>query len=199
MLPVLFKIVGADGGVGPDVAIAGDFAGVVKIVEHAELQGQLMQVGRDVFAEHGQAGVAVADALAVLLQVAEDLIVGAVFLDDVDDVLDAVVRAVGEVDLLRRGLHSIRRQHRSAVDCRRFLSISPASIACQRAVQQRSDVGVIGVFVVGRHVRRLPLRHVVGAGSLPFVGGHVELAIARTPWRSASTPWAQSRRAPTPV
>ena len=38
MRPGFLEIVGADGGVGPDVAFAGDFARIVEIIEHAELQ-----------------------------------------------------------------------------------------------------------------------------------------------------------------
>ena len=107
LLPGFLKIVSTDGRSGPDVAIAGDLAGVEKIIEHTELESQLMLVGGDGLAIHGQAGVAVAHRLSILLEVAEDLIVGAVFLDDVDDVLDAVWRSVREGDFLLGGLHPV--------------------------------------------------------------------------------------------
>src|SRR6185437_16150889 len=105
-LPVALEVVGADGGVGPDVAIAGDLTGVEEVVEHAELERELVLVGRDGRAVHGERGIAVADGVAILNEVAEDLVVGAVFLDDVDDVLDGV-GARREGDVLLGGLHAI--------------------------------------------------------------------------------------------
>ena len=86
--PGFLVVVAGGGGGGPDVAVSGDFSTVVEIVEHAELQGELVLVGRDVGAVHGERAVAVAD-----FQVAEDLIVGAIFFDDVDHVLDGGRRA----------------------------------------------------------------------------------------------------------
>jgi len=56
------QVVGADAGDGPDMPAAGDFGRVVKVVEHAELQGQLVLVGV-LLAVHGQAGVAVPTGL----------------------------------------------------------------------------------------------------------------------------------------
>ena len=70
---------------GPDVAVAGNFAAIVEVVEHAKLLGQRVLVRSDVRAIHGDGRVAVADA-----EIAEDLIVGAVFLDDVNHVADFV-------------------------------------------------------------------------------------------------------------
>ena len=58
--------------------------------------------------------IAVAHRLPILLQVAEDLIVGAVLFDDVDHVLDALavaISAAGKRDLFLRGLHAIRGKH----------------------------------------------------------------------------------------
>src|SRR6185437_7462988 len=101
LLPGLVEVIGANGGVGPDMAFAGDSAGVVKIIEHAVLQGELVLIGRDGCAVHGQSGIAIADRPAVLLEIPEDLVVGAVFLDDVDHVLDGVA-AAGEGERLLR-------------------------------------------------------------------------------------------------
>ncbi|KDN82231.1 hypothetical protein KCH_59400 [Kitasatospora cheerisanensis KCTC 2395] len=67
----------------PVVALGGVGADVVRVVVQAELPGQRVLVGRHVLAELGQRRVAVA-----LRQVAEDLVVGAVLLDDQEDVLD---------------------------------------------------------------------------------------------------------------
>src|SRR5579872_1954003 len=85
-------VVGDNRGSRQMVAVAGDFAAVVEVVENAKLQREFVLVGRDVFAVHGQRRIAIAD-----LQVAENLIVGAVFLDDIDDVLDGIL-AAGESD-----------------------------------------------------------------------------------------------------
>ncbi len=91
-LPGFFVVVAGDGGGGPEMAVAGNFSAVVEIVEHAELQRQLVLVGRDVGAIHGEGRIAVAG-----LQIAENLVVGAVFFDDVDHVLDGIL-AAGELD-----------------------------------------------------------------------------------------------------
>ena len=53
-LPGFFVVVAGDGGGGPEMSVAGNFSAVVKIVEHAELQGQLVLVRRDVGAVHGE-------------------------------------------------------------------------------------------------------------------------------------------------
>ena len=65
------------------MAVGADFGVHVEIVQQDELAGELVQVGRDALGEEAQLRVAVA-----LRQVAEDLVVGAVFLDDVDAVFD---------------------------------------------------------------------------------------------------------------
>ncbi len=67
------------------MAVAGNFSAIVEIIKHAELQRELVLIGRDVGAVEGDGGIAVAD-----FQVAENLIVSAVFFDDVDDVLDGI-------------------------------------------------------------------------------------------------------------
>ena len=72
----------------PRPAIATDFARVVEVVERDELVGQRVKIRRGLLREFGQRRVAVA-----LAQVAKHLIVGAVFLDDVDDVLDVVAQS----------------------------------------------------------------------------------------------------------
>ena len=87
-LPGFFVVVAGDGGGGPEMAVAGNFSAVVEIVEHAELQRELVLVGRDVGAVHGERGIAVAD-----FQVAENLIVGAILLDHIDHVLDRILAA----------------------------------------------------------------------------------------------------------
>ena len=70
--------------------IGRDFAFDVGVVEQHELFRELVVVRCNRFGEQAQAAFAVA-----LWEVAEDLIVGAIFLDDVDDVLDR--RSVAEL------------------------------------------------------------------------------------------------------
>ena len=77
---------------GPGVAVGAVRPADVSVVEQGELAGELAVVGHDRLAQAAQLRVAVA-----LRQVAEDLVVGAVLLDDVEDVLDPAV-----VDLQRR-------------------------------------------------------------------------------------------------
>ena len=72
------------------MSVTGDFAAVIKIVQHSKLQRQLVQVGRDIGAVHGQRRIAIAYFLAVEFQVAENLIVGAVFLEDVDHMTNRI-------------------------------------------------------------------------------------------------------------
>ena len=70
-LPGLLVVVAGDGGVRPVVAVARDFAAVIKIVQHSELQSQLVQVGSDIRAVHGQRRIAVAHFPAVKFQIAK--------------------------------------------------------------------------------------------------------------------------------
>ncbi len=73
-------------GIGPHrpfVAVGADLALDVEVVEQHELADQGVVVGRDGLGEQADARLAVAFG-----HVAEDLVVGAVLLDDVDDVLD---------------------------------------------------------------------------------------------------------------
>ena len=88
---VLEVIVGQALG-GPGVAVGAVGPADVAVVEQGELAGDLAVVGHHRLAQAAQLRVAVADR-----QVAEDLVVGAVLLDDVEDVLDRPV-----VDLQRR-------------------------------------------------------------------------------------------------
>src|SRR5262249_14218134 len=81
--PGLCDIVGDGSGIGPDVAIAGDVATVVEIVENAELFSELVQVRSDVLAVHSERWVGFTEA-----DVAENLIEGAIFLNHVNDVMD---------------------------------------------------------------------------------------------------------------
>ena len=81
--PVAGDVIGVVGHRRPGMAVGRDVPVAVQVVQQHELLGQLVMVGRHVAAEHHQRRVAVAPG-----QVAEDLVVGAVLLDDVEDVLD---------------------------------------------------------------------------------------------------------------
>ena len=140
LLPGLLKIIRADGRIRPDVAVARHLAGVKEVIEHAELKGEIMQVGCNCLPKHRQAGIAVAHLLAILAEVAEDLIVGPILLNDVNHVLDAALRSAGKGDFFRRRLHAVgfdycRRPLRKVVGNFRFIECG------QRAIHQRADVG----------------------------------------------------------
>ena len=79
----LLHVVGGEGRIRPLVTVGAENAGAIGVVEQHEIARELVLVGRDPLAEDAECGVAVA-----LGDVAEDLVVGAVLLDDVDDVLE---------------------------------------------------------------------------------------------------------------
>src|ERR1700687_3810397 len=60
-LPSLLVVVGGDRCRRPEMTVPRNFSTVVKIVEYAELQRELVLVGCDVLAVHGERGIAVAD------------------------------------------------------------------------------------------------------------------------------------------
>ena len=68
---------------GPFVAVGADFAFDIEVIEQDEVAGEFVMIRRDAFGEETEFGIAVA-----LRQVAEDLVVGAVFLDDIEAVFD---------------------------------------------------------------------------------------------------------------
>src|SRR5260370_30485133 len=65
------------------MAVHADLAIAVEIVEQHELPGELVVIGGDFLAEDGEARVAVA-----LTEISQHLVVRAIFLDDVEHVLD---------------------------------------------------------------------------------------------------------------
>ena len=98
------------------VAVVADLGVDVEVVEQHELPRDGVGVRRDLLAEQAQVRVAVAP-----LEVAEDLVVGAVLADDVEDVLDG--RRIAHLPRDRRGAsrrrrreHARARQRREAVD-----------------------------------------------------------------------------------
>ena len=81
--PQLLDHVGGVGAGRERVAVVADLGVDVEVVEQHELARQRVRVRRHLLAEDGQRRIAVA-----LLEVAEDLIVGAVLADHVEHVLD---------------------------------------------------------------------------------------------------------------
>ena len=81
--PVAGDVVGVVRHRRPRVAVGRDVAVAVEVVEEDELLGQLVVVGRHLAPEHHQRRVAVAPG-----HVAEDLVVRAILLDDVEHMLD---------------------------------------------------------------------------------------------------------------
>ena len=65
--------------------VAGDVAAVVEIVENPELPRQLVLIGSDLLAVHGERWIAVGFG-----EIAEHLIVGAIFLNDVDHMMNFI-------------------------------------------------------------------------------------------------------------
>src|SRR5207244_12826353 len=81
--------VGDVGARAPRVAVGRDFAAAVDVVEQDVLARELVVVGRDLLAEERQVRIPIAARLAGgVLEIAEDLVVGAVLLDDAEDVLE---------------------------------------------------------------------------------------------------------------
>ena len=88
-----FQVVGREGRRAPLVAIGAEDASAVGVIEQHEIAHELVLIGRDALAEDAERRIAVAGR-----DVAEDLVVGAVFFDHVDDVLDAtrLANALGD-------------------------------------------------------------------------------------------------------
>ena len=122
------------------MAVTGDVAAVVKIVEDAKLFCEGMLVRSDVRPVHGEGGIAVADS-----EVAKNLIVGAVFLDDVDDVLDFVFagREGNSVGIAAAGI-AFRNFFRVGIEVRGNFREGQAR---QRAANQSQDVRIFGSAV----------------------------------------------------
>ena len=81
--PQLFIEIGGVARVGPRMTVHTDLGIAVQIIDQEKLFGQAVLVGRHRTSENGESRVAVA-----LWQVPKNLIVGAVLLDDINDMLD---------------------------------------------------------------------------------------------------------------
>ena len=167
------------GGISPHrpfVAVGADLALDVEVVQQHELAGQGVVVGRDRLGKQAEVRIAVA-----FLHVAEDLVVGAVFLDDVDDVLDRRRLAdLGGDRVARRGARSAaRRSDRlAAAGCtRRPFANKPPSAGAPAWGWSRASPG--------RARRCIP-----GSGC----GRRRSPAAGRRDWRASWHPCRWSRR-----
>ena len=79
----LLHVIRRDAGVRPLMPVRAEDAGAIRVIQQHEVAHHLVLIRGDVFAEDAERRIAVA-----LFQRAEDLIVGAVLLDDIDDVLE---------------------------------------------------------------------------------------------------------------
>ena len=103
--------VGRDRRVAPTVPVHAHFAVAVEIVEQDKIARELVMVGRDFFTVEREVRVAVAEGPSLRIsQIAEHLVVGAVLLDDVEDVPDRARGADFRRDhavVFRRGAHEL--------------------------------------------------------------------------------------------
>ena len=88
---------------GPGPAVHAAVAGVHEIIQRDEVAGDAVKVRRDAAAELCQRGI----DLRAVGQVAEDLIEGAVFLHDVDHMLDVLVKEVHHRRVARAGRYAV--------------------------------------------------------------------------------------------
>ena len=173
--PGFFQIIGADACRGPYVSVAGDFAGIEEVVEHAKLQGELVLIGRYPVAEHRHFRIAIAHRLAVLFEVSQNLIIGAVFLDDINHVVDAALRSACKSYLLLGRFHAIGVDYHAGP--LRQVLLNLRCVECgERAIENGCDVrewphnGGIFQGLDGA------LGKVVRPGALAFCGSKIELA-----------------------
>ena len=114
------------------MAIGRNISAVVKVVQDPELQGQLVFVGSNARSVHSQRGIAVARS-----QVAEDLVVGAVFFQNVDDVPDWIPSA-GKRNLLRINVNKVIFFNLACVDGQVSVNLFPAEPLNRPSDQRRN-------------------------------------------------------------
>ncbi len=172
LLPGFLQVIRPDRRIRPHMPVARDLTRIEEVVQHAKLQRQLVLVRGDAFAIHGQARVAVAHRLPILLQVAEELVVGPVLLDDVNHMLDWIGLACKR-NRLRRRLHPVRLQHLR----RRRLQVHAIHIdRRQRPIQQRRNKAEVSLQPRIGGPLHLPLGKVVRPRPVALRGRHIQLA-----------------------
>src|ERR1700691_2650358 len=120
------------------MTVAGNLSTVVEIVEHAELQCQFVLVRSDVGAVHGERGGAVAG-----FHVSQNLVVGAIFFDDVNNVLDGIL-AAGELNRPRFAVQQVIVLNQASEFFKLIKSGGNAEPR-NRSAQQRGNVRMLAV------------------------------------------------------
>src|SRR5215469_4119943 len=110
-LPGLLEVIRPDCCRRPYVTFTGHFAGIEKVVEHTELQRQLVFVRRDGCAVHCELRITVAHWMSALFKIAEDLIVSSVLLDDVNHMPNWIA-ARSKRDAFLSSAHPVAFEHR---------------------------------------------------------------------------------------
>src|SRR5882672_2921557 len=81
--------IGGNSRIAPTMSIRAHFAITIKIIEQDIVAGQLMLVGRHIFAVHNEIGISVSRRLARgILEIAKDLVVRAILFNDIENVFD---------------------------------------------------------------------------------------------------------------
>src|SRR5208282_5850676 len=158
--PSLLVVVGGSGSGRPEVAVAGNLSAVVEIIEHSELQRELVLVRRDVSAVHGERWVAVASG-----QVAKDLIVGAIFFQHIDHVTDRIA-STSEFELAAIGANEIVFLNLARIGGKILVDVIEAE-ALDGAADQSRNVGVFLPFALTFQLAQ----HVVGPAAFSFGSG----------------------------
>src|SRR5438874_12191570 len=87
--PGTLGVIGGDGGITPTVSVHADLPVAIEVVQQDVLAGELMVIGRDVVTVDGEIGITITRRLAGgITKIAEDLVVGAVLFDDIEDRFD---------------------------------------------------------------------------------------------------------------
>ncbi len=143
--PHALHVSGRDGGARPVVPVGADVGIDVEVVQQHELARQPVVVRRHFFSEQREGRIAVADA-----EITEHLVIGAVLLDDVDDVADgAVLAAPLERMSARRRLRGPGAPPRAVFE---HLRGELRHLLGRRLVKQRGAAALDGGHILHRHV-----------------------------------------------
>src|ERR1700746_2272543 len=118
------------------MSVAGDFPAVIEIVQDSELQCELVFVWSEVLTVHGERRIAIS-----YFQISENLIVGSIFFDHVDNVLDRILntgkREGGRLSLQLVIPDNLLRRRFEVRCCSHIVNLR------QRSVHQRWNVRVL--------------------------------------------------------
>src|ERR1017187_9028580 len=166
-LPGLFVVIAGDGRGRPKMSVAGNFSAVVKVIEHAELQGEFVLVGCEVGAIHRQRRVTV-----TRLQITKNLIVSAILFDDVNHVLNRILPSgkLNRSGIVMQQIIVLNRPRKLIEFAQRGRNIQP----CDRPPQQRRNIRMVVMF-------HLPpsFSHTLVRSRALALGGRNEQIVAR--------------------